>query len=100
MIRGGGSLGDAAKVGGGTLQIVRDWVQHFNAHGPDVLETGKASGPDNILDDCRRHALAETIEAALFLLFMVWFAGGSWTSSNDYGKSCSATNWMMIRVAS
>lgn len=59
----GGSRSDAAKVGGVTLQIVRDWVLRFNAHGPDDLETRKAPGRDTILDDCHRRALAETIEA-------------------------------------
>jgi len=59
----GGSRSDAAKVGGVTLQIVRDWVLRFNAHGPDGLETRKAPGPDAILDDCHRRALAEVIEA-------------------------------------
>lgn len=59
----GGSRSEAAKVGGVTLQIVRDWVLRFNAHGPDGLETRRAPGPDTILDDCHRRALAETIEA-------------------------------------
>lgn len=59
----GGSRSDAAKVGGVTLQIVRDWVLRFNAQGPDGLETRKAPGPDTILDDCHRRALADTIEA-------------------------------------
>lgn len=40
----GGSRSDAAKVGGVTLQIVRDWVLRFNAHGADALETRKAWG--------------------------------------------------------
>src|SRR6185437_6872103 len=30
----GASRTDAAKIGGVTLQIVRDWVLKFNAHGP------------------------------------------------------------------
>ena len=28
---------EAAKIGGVTLQIVRDWVMKFNAHGPEGL---------------------------------------------------------------
>ncbi|WP_189622634.1 helix-turn-helix domain-containing protein, partial [Novosphingobium colocasiae] len=59
----GGSRSDAARVGGVTLQIVRDWVLRFNAYGPDGLETRKAPGPDTILDDGHRRALAEAIEA-------------------------------------
>jgi transposase len=34
----------AAKIGGVTLQIVRDWVMKFNAHGPDGLINKKAPG--------------------------------------------------------
>ena len=30
----GGSRGDAARIGGVGLQIVRDWVLRFNAAGP------------------------------------------------------------------
>jgi transposase len=33
----GGRRSEAAKVGGVTLQIVRDWVVRFNADGPDGL---------------------------------------------------------------
>ena len=35
---------EAAKVGGVTLQIVRDWVLRFNAEGPDGLIERKAPG--------------------------------------------------------
>ena len=30
----GSTRTEAAKIGGVTLQIVRDWVMKFNAHGP------------------------------------------------------------------
>jgi len=33
----GGSRSDAARIGGVTLQIVRDWVLRFNKHGPARL---------------------------------------------------------------
>ena len=33
----GASRTEAAKIGGVTLQIIRDWVLKFNAHGPDGL---------------------------------------------------------------
>jgi transposase len=33
----GATRTEAAKIGGVTLQIVRDWVVKFNAHGPDGL---------------------------------------------------------------
>lgn len=35
---------EAAKIGGVGLQIIRDWVIWFNAHGPDGLRNGKSSG--------------------------------------------------------
>lgn len=34
----------AAKIGGVSLQIIRDWVMSFNAHGPDGLIDRKAPG--------------------------------------------------------
>lgn len=59
----GGSRSAAALTGGVTLQIVRDWVLRFNADGPDGLATRKAPGPDTILNDTHRRALADAIEA-------------------------------------
>ena len=35
---------EADKIGGVTLQIVRDWVMKFNTHGPSGLIAGKAAG--------------------------------------------------------
>jgi transposase len=58
----GGSRGEAAKIGGVTLQIVRDWVIHFNAAGPDGLKSRKAPGKRSILNDAQRRALAEQVE--------------------------------------
>ena len=40
----GAARTEAAKIGGVTLQIVRDWVMKFNAHGPDGLVDKKAPG--------------------------------------------------------
>ena len=36
-IYNGGSRGDAALIGGVTLQCIRDWVLRFNEFGPDGL---------------------------------------------------------------
>ena len=52
----------AARTGGVTLQIVRDWVLRFNAEGPDGLINRKASGPKRKLTDEQRQALAEIVE--------------------------------------
>ena len=40
----GGSRTDAARIGGITLQIIRDWVLRFNSLGPDGLINRKALG--------------------------------------------------------
>ena len=40
----GASRSEAAKIGGVTLQIVRDWVLKFNALGPDGLIDRKTPG--------------------------------------------------------
>jgi len=52
----------AARIGGVTLQIVRDWVIRFNEEGPDGLIDRKAAGPKRKLTDDRRRALAEIVE--------------------------------------
>ena len=59
----GGSRGDAARIGGVGLQIVRDWVMRFNARGPDGLIDGKAPGRQPKLDDDQRQALAAIVES-------------------------------------
>ena len=40
----GATRTEAAKIGGVTLQIVRDWVLKFNAHGPEGPLNRKAPG--------------------------------------------------------
>lgn len=59
----GGSRGDAARIGGVGLQIVRDWVLRFNARGPDGLIDGKAPGQRPKLDDTQRQALMAIVES-------------------------------------
>ena len=43
-IRDGATRTEAAKIGGVTLQIVRDWAMTLNAHGPAGLIDRKAPG--------------------------------------------------------
>lgn len=62
-ILAGGSRSEAAKIGGVTLQIVRDWVIRYNAAGPDGLKSRKAPGKPPILNDAQRQALAAQVEA-------------------------------------
>ena len=50
----GASRTEAAKVGGVTLQIVRDWVMKFNADGPEGLIDRKAPGQPPLLNDGHR----------------------------------------------
>jgi transposase len=59
----GCSRTQAARIGGVTLQVVRDWVMKFNALGPDGLITRKAPGPVPRLNESHRAALVEAIEA-------------------------------------
>src|SRR5215207_4813984 len=50
----GGSRTDAARIGGVTLQIVRDWVVRFNQHGPDGLINRTAPGNRPKLNEDQR----------------------------------------------
>jgi len=59
----GGTRGEAARIGGVTLQIVRDWVAKFNVHGPDGLVDHKAPGRPARLNDVHRAAVAAMIES-------------------------------------
>ena len=59
----GGTRGDAARIGGVGLQVVRDWVVRFNAQGPDGLIDRKAPGPSPRLNEAQRRALAARVES-------------------------------------
>jgi len=61
-IYSGATRGEAAKIGGVTLQIVRDWVLRFNALGPEGLVDRKAPGQPSRLSDEHRAALARIVE--------------------------------------
>jgi transposase len=62
-IHDGASRIEAARIGGVTLQIVRDWVLRFNAEGPAGLIDRKAPGQPSRLNDTHRTALLEVIES-------------------------------------
>jgi transposase len=57
----GATRTQAAKIGGVTLQIIRDWALKFNARGPEGLIDRKAPGPQPRLNDNHRAALAAAI---------------------------------------
>lgn len=59
----GDTRGEAAKIGGVTLQVIRDWVLRFNARGPDGLMNGKAPGQPSRLTAAQRTALAAIVES-------------------------------------
>ena len=59
----GASRNEAAKIGGVTVQIVRDWVVKFNAEGPDRLIDREAPGPPSRLNNTHRAAIAGMIES-------------------------------------
>ena len=59
----GASRTEAAKIGGVTLQIVRDWVMKFNAHGPEGLIDCKPPGQPSRLNGAHRAALAAILES-------------------------------------
>jgi transposase len=59
----GATRTQAAAIGGVTLQVIRDWVVRFNAHGPDGLIDRKAPGQPSRLDAAQRAALAAMVES-------------------------------------
>ena len=59
----GASRTEAARIGGVTLQIVRDWVPKLNADGPAGLIDRKAPGQPPRLNDAHRATLAAIIES-------------------------------------
>ena len=58
----GASRTEAAQIGCGTLQIVRDWVLRFNARGPEGLRTGRAPGAPSRLNEQHRQALQAIVD--------------------------------------
>ena len=59
----GASRTEAARIGGVTLQIVRDWVMKFNARGPDGLIDRKAAGQPSRLNGAHRASIEKMIES-------------------------------------
>src|SRR3954470_11641861 len=54
---------EAARIGGVTVQIVRDWVVKFNAQGPEGLVNRKPPGQPSKLTDTHRAALVARVDA-------------------------------------
>src|ERR1700680_2029 len=54
---------EAAKIGGVTLQIIRDWVMRFNARGAAGLLDGKSPGQPSRLNYVDPQAIVRMIES-------------------------------------
>ena len=59
----GATRTEAARIGGVTVQIVRDGVVKFNAHGPEGLINRKPPGQPSKLTDAHRAALVARVDA-------------------------------------
>ena len=59
----GSTRSQAARIGGDTLQIVRDWVLRFNSGGPGGLINRKPPGNRPKLNESQRQALARMVES-------------------------------------
>jgi transposase len=59
----GATRSEAAKIGDVGLQIVRDWVLRFNAHGPAGLLDRKAPGRPSKLNGVQRATIVQMIES-------------------------------------
>lgn len=66
LIYDGGSRADAARLGSVSVQIVRDWVERFNARGADGLINGKAPGSRSKLNEAPRHYAQNELEKDAF----------------------------------
>jgi transposase len=62
IIYDGGSRAEAAETGGVGRQIVRDWVERFNAWGPDGLVSRKPPGNPSKLSAAQRTELVRIVE--------------------------------------
>jgi len=58
----GSSRAEAARLGGVTAQIVRDWVERFNQEGPEGLVDRKAPGKAPLLGPDHLAALARRVD--------------------------------------
>ena len=83
---------EAATIGGVTLQIVRDWVMKFNAHGPDGLIDRKAPGQPSKLTEAHRAALKAVIESGPTAAKMASCAGGWSICANGSGRNSGSAS--------
>src|SRR5476651_2460215 len=63
----GATRTEAARIGGVTLQIIRDWVMRFNARGAAGLLDGKSPGQPSRLNDVQRQAIVRLIDLSQWI---------------------------------
>ena len=83
----GASRTEAARIGGVTLQIVRDWVLRFNAEVPAGLVDRKAPGQAARLNDAHRGPWQRRWRVVRYRPSTGWCAGGWSTSASGCGRS-------------
>lgn len=83
----GGSRQYGSKIGGVTVQIVRDWVLRFNERGPVGLINTKAPGSRAKLNDGQRQALAKIVESGPTPPSTAWSAGDVRTSCSGCSRN-------------
>jgi transposase len=73
VIYDGGKRVDAAALGGVGLQIVRDWVLRFNAHGPAGLIDRKAPGQTpKLIPTCADHDRCAQLRSPMDMMVQGW----------------------------
>jgi hypothetical protein len=72
----------AARLGGVTLQIVRDWVMKFNGQGPKGLIDRKPPGQRSRLNDTHRAALA-AINESVVVAKQTWSRHALWVIASS-----------------
>ena len=88
----GASRTEAARIGGVTLQIVRDWVLKFNADGPAGLIDRKAPGQPPVSTTRTEPPLPRSSRAAPSRLFMGSCSGGSSISANGSSRNSASSS--------
>ncbi|MFC7478437.1 transposase [Dankookia sp. GCM10030260] len=88
----GASRGEAARIGGVRLQIVRDWVLRCHASGPAGLVDRKAPGQAARLNEAHRTALQRRWRAVRSRPSMGWCAVGWSTSASGCGRN-TGSRW-------
>ena len=81
----GGTRSEAARIGGVSLQIIRDWVVRFNARGPDGLIDGKARGARSLLSADSALPSCASSRTGRSRPRTVWCAGASSTWRSGFG---------------